>query len=70
MAVHYGVTVDLNDSGMALVAYEELPLNSVLRFTIRGAGEVVKLRRSPLDFFGIRQSAIPRASAMGSNSRT
>jgi cellulose synthase/poly-beta-1,6-N-acetylglucosamine synthase-like glycosyltransferase/tetratricopeptide (TPR) repeat protein len=42
--VHYGVTVDLNDSGMALVAYEELPLNAVLRFVLRGAGEVVKVR--------------------------
>jgi len=40
----YGVTVDVNDTGMAFIAYEELPLHSVIRFTIRGAGETVKLR--------------------------
>jgi cellulose synthase/poly-beta-1,6-N-acetylglucosamine synthase-like glycosyltransferase/tetratricopeptide (TPR) repeat protein len=42
--LHYGVTVDLNDSGMAFVAYEHLPLNAVLRFTIRGGGETVKCK--------------------------
>ncbi len=41
---HYGVTVDLNDTGMSYIAYEELPINSVIRFTIRGAGEVVKCK--------------------------
>jgi cellulose synthase/poly-beta-1,6-N-acetylglucosamine synthase-like glycosyltransferase/tetratricopeptide (TPR) repeat protein len=43
-ATRFGVTVDLNDTGMAFVAYEQLALNSVVRFTIRGAGEVVRLR--------------------------
>ena len=35
------IAVDLNDTGMALIAYEQLPLHSVVRFTIHGAGEVV-----------------------------
>ena len=43
-AIRYGVTVDLNDSGMAFVAYESLPINAVIRFIIRGGGEVVKLK--------------------------
>lgn len=43
-AIHYGVTVDLNDTGMSFIAYEELPLNAIVRFTIRGAGEVVKCK--------------------------
>jgi cellulose synthase/poly-beta-1,6-N-acetylglucosamine synthase-like glycosyltransferase/tetratricopeptide (TPR) repeat protein len=43
-AIHYGVTVDLNDTGMSLIAYEELPVNSTVRFTIRGAGEIIKCK--------------------------
>ncbi|HJZ92117.1 MAG TPA: glycosyltransferase [Gemmataceae bacterium] len=40
----YGVTVDLNDTGMAFVAYERFGSGDVLRFTIRGAGEVIKCK--------------------------
>jgi cellulose synthase/poly-beta-1,6-N-acetylglucosamine synthase-like glycosyltransferase/thioredoxin-like negative regulator of GroEL len=40
----YGVTVDLNDTGMAFVAYERFSPGDVLRFTIRGAGEVIKCK--------------------------
>ena len=43
-AIHYGVTVDLNDSGMSIAIYDDLPMHAVLRFTVRGAGETVKLR--------------------------
>src|SRR5438270_3361770 len=43
-APRYGVTVDLNDTGMALVAYERLDAGDVLKFTIRGAGELVKCK--------------------------
>lgn len=42
--LRYGVTVDLNDTGMAFVAYERFSPGDVLRFTIRGAGEVVKCK--------------------------
>ncbi len=42
--IHYGVTVDLNDTGMAIVTYDEIAPNSVVRFTIHGAGDVVKVR--------------------------
>jgi cellulose synthase/poly-beta-1,6-N-acetylglucosamine synthase-like glycosyltransferase/tetratricopeptide (TPR) repeat protein len=42
--IHYGVTVDLNDTGMALIAYDEVPKGAVMRFTIRGGGEVVKCK--------------------------
>ena len=40
----YGVTVDLNDTGMGFVAYERFHPGDVLRFVIRGAGEVVKCK--------------------------
>jgi cellulose synthase/poly-beta-1,6-N-acetylglucosamine synthase-like glycosyltransferase/tetratricopeptide (TPR) repeat protein len=40
----YGVTVDLNDTGMAFVAYERFNPGDVLRLTVRGAGEVVKCK--------------------------
>jgi cellulose synthase/poly-beta-1,6-N-acetylglucosamine synthase-like glycosyltransferase/tetratricopeptide (TPR) repeat protein len=40
----YGVTVDLNDTGMAFVAYEKFAPGDVLRFVVRGAGEVVKCK--------------------------
>jgi cellulose synthase/poly-beta-1,6-N-acetylglucosamine synthase-like glycosyltransferase/predicted Zn-dependent protease len=40
----YGVTVDLNETGMALVAYERFGPQDVLRLTIRGAGEVIKCK--------------------------
>jgi cellulose synthase/poly-beta-1,6-N-acetylglucosamine synthase-like glycosyltransferase/tetratricopeptide (TPR) repeat protein len=43
-ATHYGVTVDLNDTGMSFVAYEQLAMGAVLRFTLRGAGETVKCK--------------------------
>jgi cellulose synthase/poly-beta-1,6-N-acetylglucosamine synthase-like glycosyltransferase/Flp pilus assembly protein TadD len=37
----YGVTVDLNDTGMAFVAYERFAPGDLMRFVIRGAGEQV-----------------------------
>src|SRR3954470_6186463 len=37
----YGVTLDLNDTGMAFIAYERFSPGDVLRLVIRGAGEVV-----------------------------
>jgi cellulose synthase/poly-beta-1,6-N-acetylglucosamine synthase-like glycosyltransferase/tetratricopeptide (TPR) repeat protein len=40
----YGVTVDLNDTGMAFVAYERFSPGDVLRLVVRGAGEVVKCK--------------------------
>ena len=40
----YGVTVDLNETGMALVAYERFNSGDVLRLVIRGAGEVIKCK--------------------------
>lgn len=40
----YGVTVDLNDTGMAFVAYERFATGDVLRFTVRGAGEVIRCK--------------------------
>jgi cellulose synthase/poly-beta-1,6-N-acetylglucosamine synthase-like glycosyltransferase/tetratricopeptide (TPR) repeat protein len=40
----YGVTVDLNDTGMAFVAYEKFAPGDMLRLVIRGAGEVVKCK--------------------------
>src|SRR5262245_54592706 len=40
----YGVTVDLNDTGMAFVAYEKFAPGDILRFVVRGAGEVVKCK--------------------------
>jgi cellulose synthase/poly-beta-1,6-N-acetylglucosamine synthase-like glycosyltransferase/tetratricopeptide (TPR) repeat protein len=40
----YGVTVDLNDTGMGFVAYERFNPGDVLRLTVRGAGEVVKCK--------------------------
>lgn len=40
----YGVTVDLNDTGMAFVAYEKFNAGEILRVTIRGAGEVIKCK--------------------------
>jgi cellulose synthase/poly-beta-1,6-N-acetylglucosamine synthase-like glycosyltransferase/thioredoxin-like negative regulator of GroEL len=40
----FGVTVDLNDIGMSLVAYDDLAMNDVVKLTIRGAGEVVKCK--------------------------
>ena len=40
----YGVTVDLNDTGMGFVAYERFHPGDVLRFVVRGAGEVVKCK--------------------------
>jgi len=43
-APRYGVTVDLNDTGMALVAYERFAPQDVLRLIIRGAGEVIKCK--------------------------
>lgn len=43
-APRYGVTVDLNDTGMALVAYERFNQGDVLRLIIRGAGEVIKCK--------------------------
>ncbi|HVK14228.1 MAG TPA: glycosyltransferase [Gemmataceae bacterium] len=43
-AVRYGVTVDLNDTGMAFVAYERFHPGDQLRFTLRGAGEVIRCR--------------------------
>ena len=43
-ANQYGVTVDLNDTGMAFIAYDEVPKGAVLRFTIRGGGEVIKCK--------------------------
>lgn len=42
--IRYGVTADLNDTGMALVAYERFAVGDVLRFTIRGAGEVIRCK--------------------------
>ena len=36
--------MDLNDTGMAFVAYERLAPDDILKFTIRGAGEVVKCK--------------------------
>jgi cellulose synthase/poly-beta-1,6-N-acetylglucosamine synthase-like glycosyltransferase/tetratricopeptide (TPR) repeat protein len=38
----FGVSVDLNDGGIGLVAYETLPANGKLRLTIRAASEVVE----------------------------
>jgi cellulose synthase/poly-beta-1,6-N-acetylglucosamine synthase-like glycosyltransferase/Tfp pilus assembly protein PilF/protein involved in temperature-dependent protein secretion len=43
-APRYGVTVDLNDTGMALVAYERFAAGDILRVTVRGAGEVVRCK--------------------------
>ncbi len=43
-APRYGVTVDLNDTGMAFVAYEKFNAGDILRVIIRGAGEVVKCK--------------------------
>lgn len=43
-APRYGVTVDLNDTGMAFVGYDRFNTGDVLRFTVRGAGEVVKCK--------------------------
>lgn len=43
-APRYGVTVDLNDTGMAFVAYEKFNAGEILRVTIRGAGEVIKCK--------------------------
>jgi cellulose synthase/poly-beta-1,6-N-acetylglucosamine synthase-like glycosyltransferase/predicted Zn-dependent protease len=43
-APRYGVTVDLNDTGMAFVAYERFNTGDILRLTIRGAGEVIKCK--------------------------
>lgn len=40
----YGVTVDLNEGGAALVAYERFNPGDILRLTIRGAGEVIKCK--------------------------
>jgi cellulose synthase/poly-beta-1,6-N-acetylglucosamine synthase-like glycosyltransferase/predicted Zn-dependent protease len=40
----YGVTVDLNETGMALVAYERFNPQDILRITIRGASEVIKCK--------------------------
>jgi cellulose synthase/poly-beta-1,6-N-acetylglucosamine synthase-like glycosyltransferase/tetratricopeptide (TPR) repeat protein len=40
----FGVTVDLNETGMAFIAYEKFEPGTVMRFTIRGAGEIVKCR--------------------------
>ena len=40
----FGVTVDLNDTGMAFVAYERFNPGDMLKFTIRGAGELVKCK--------------------------
>lgn len=40
----YGVTVDLNDTGMGFVAYERFNPGDVLRLTVRGAGEVVRCK--------------------------
>ncbi|MBO0698571.1 MAG: glycosyltransferase, partial [Zavarzinella sp.] len=40
----YGVTIDLNDQGMAFVAYEKFGPGDVLRFTVRGAGETVRCK--------------------------
>jgi len=56
VATHFGVTVDLNDSGMAFVAYEDLPLNSLLRFTVHGAGETIKLRGELRSAAGVARS--------------
>ena len=44
LAPRYGVTVDLNDTGMAFVAYEKFNAGDILRVTIRGAGEVIKCK--------------------------
>jgi predicted Zn-dependent protease/cellulose synthase/poly-beta-1,6-N-acetylglucosamine synthase-like glycosyltransferase len=37
-----GVTVDLNDTGVGLIAYQPLPVGALVRLTLRGAGEVVE----------------------------
>ena len=39
----YGVTADLNETGMALIAYERFNPQEILRLTIRGAGEVIRV---------------------------
>jgi cellulose synthase/poly-beta-1,6-N-acetylglucosamine synthase-like glycosyltransferase/tetratricopeptide (TPR) repeat protein len=38
-----GVTVDLNETGVGLVAYERLPVGGLVGLTLWGAGESVKL---------------------------
>jgi cellulose synthase/poly-beta-1,6-N-acetylglucosamine synthase-like glycosyltransferase/tetratricopeptide (TPR) repeat protein len=37
----FGVTVDLNEIGVGLIAYEPLPVGTLVCLTLRGAGEVV-----------------------------
>jgi cellulose synthase/poly-beta-1,6-N-acetylglucosamine synthase-like glycosyltransferase len=44
VAPRYGVTVDLNDTGMAFVAYERFNIGDSLKFVVRGAGEVIKCK--------------------------
>ncbi len=38
-----GVTMDLNDQGVAFVAYERLPEGGLLRLSITGAGETIEV---------------------------
>jgi cellulose synthase/poly-beta-1,6-N-acetylglucosamine synthase-like glycosyltransferase/tetratricopeptide (TPR) repeat protein len=40
----YGITADLNETGMAFISYEPLEVGSPMRITIRGAGEVVRCK--------------------------
>ncbi len=40
----FGLTADLNETGMAMIAYEKLDLGTVIRLTIRGANEIVKCK--------------------------
>jgi tetratricopeptide (TPR) repeat protein len=42
--VRFGITADLNETGMALIAYEKLEPGTIIRMTIRGANEVVKCK--------------------------
>ncbi|MEZ6140741.1 MAG: glycosyltransferase [Zavarzinella sp.] len=46
----FGVTLDLNDTGMALIAYERLQLGETYRFTLRAASEMVKVRGTVRSF--------------------
>lgn len=42
--VRFGITADLNETGMALIAYEKLEPGTIIRMTLRGASEVVKCK--------------------------
>ena len=55
----FGITTDLSESGLALIAYEQMPVGSMIRMTVRGGGETLTVQGEVRSAIQLNRPGIP-----------